>query len=200
MVCLLGSFLLPGCSDSPKNLSEYAAWFKQEENGFVKARYINNLSFKVQYKPVDLMMVSEIKNSKERSTLNLDSLRATYGESKYFILQIGPDQREERKSGDLIRNISADYAAYSDKVKYLSFYLKDQVTLICGKDTIPPDLYHYERSFELSPVQTFLFAFQSEEALKGKDMTFVYQDELFNAGKLNFSFHIDESEMPEIKI
>jgi hypothetical protein len=86
---------------------------------------------------------------------------------------------------------------YEALIKELSFGMKDRISLVIGKDTLAPSLYHYERGFELGNHQRFLFAFpKGKEAAESFQV--IYNDEIFSSSLLKFSFS-DTNDFPDLR-
>lgn len=188
-----------GCTPQADSIPEYKAWFNDPENGFLKEKYINNLRIAVQHRPVDYMLINEVKGWPEDTPVPLDSLRHSYGNSSYFFMEVGFDERSESKSGDLMKDRSITYQEYTEQVNDLSFGMQDNVWLIMNGDTFYPTLYNYERGYELGKKEGFLFAFAGVP-VTNKEARFVFYDEIFNTGFNSFQFKLDEKNFPQLPI
>ena len=191
--------LLDGCVSDTIDRNEFRRWFYNTDNGLIKIRNVNNLTYTVQYRPIELMVLNEIKGI-DISQSFLDSLKDTYGSAEYFMLQIGPSNQEGVMNEDLLKSDSRDYEAYAAKVKSLAFHMQDKVTLIIDSDTLQPSLFHFEQGFELSAKQRVLFAFQPTSDFNHGKMQFVLNDNLFGAGIMKFKFSINKSQLPSLPI
>ena len=194
IVCMLTS-----CTNEPRTLGEYSAWFDDADNGYIKNLNIKNLTFSVQYRPIELMMLNDLVGVQPTAS-NLDSIKGTYGESEYFLFTVGPGEKFENASGDLIKNYSHDYGSYASIVKDFSFRASDHVQIVVDGDTLTPTLHHYEQGFELGAQQRILFAFQPAAPFDNANVQFIYDDEIFGAGRLKFKFKVDPSELPTLPI
>lgn len=190
-------FLFVNCKPRVNNIAEFKSWFNDPENEFVKEKYVNDLKFSVQYRPAELMICNELKDLKKGQS-SLDSLKRTYKNSLYFLLEIGFDEREKKKQGDVLLKDIHTYEQYVEKVNYLSFQLENNTWLVVGKDTIPPSLYHFERGYELGKKQTIMFAFPYSGSINKKDMAFFFNDDAFKTGLNIFKFNIDSTKQPEL--
>lgn len=199
---VLSLFLLlllqASCNTSISSIDDYKAWFNMPENGFVKSKIVNGFSFTVQHRPVDLMILNELKSFSNYDDKILDSLRDSYGNNKYFLLEISPEK--DVTEGVNFYNLFSDYDSYSEAVNELAFKLNEQLSLIIGGDTLKPSLHIYEQVYELSSVQKFLVAFQTEDKEMANQMTFVYNDDLFRAGRLKFNFTNKPEDIPQLPV
>ena len=196
---LLTCNMLIGCDDKPQDIGEYKSWFTDIRNGYVKEIVIKDLTYSVQYRPRELMMLNDIIGQ-DLSVNVIDSIRETYGNSEYFLLEIGPGQKLGDATGDLIKNYSYDYESYASIFNELAFHADENVLMIVGTDTLAPTLHHYEQGFELGTSQKILFAFHPAITSDNTDVVFIYDDEVFGAGRLRFKFNIDRSEIPQLPI
>ena len=191
--------LLSSCSKeialTPENSQEYKSWFADPDNGFLKTRQLGNLTMKAQYRPAELMMIDEIKAAKINDMTLRDSVKATYGNSKYFILEItytenaGIDQ-------DMLKKVVGSYDEYSEKVAQLAFDAGHMMKLSVNGKEYAPSLYHHERSYELAKKTVFLVAFPAEE--DPDELTLIWGDEIFNTGINRFKFTDINKKLPEI--
>jgi len=192
--------LASSCRPKVKTMAEYKAWFNDEKNGFVKEKYVKGLKIRVQYKPVDLMIVNELRAATAISEKELDSIKKEYGNSLYFMMEAGYDEREKEQGNDIIKENNTDYASYTEKVKILSFNLQNNVWLVSGKDTVHSTLYHYERGYELGKKEAYLFAFPNTLKFNNSHVIFVFYDELFNTGINNFQFDTNKKNLPQLPL
>ncbi len=191
-------FLLSACGKAKiHSVAEYKEWINNPKHGYTKEKYVDNIKIKVQYRPIEMMIANEVKHINNISDTSMDSLKKSYGNSRYFIMEIGYDERNGEKNADLVRAGAATYNAYSEKVQQLAFGLENNVRIVCGKDTVAPTLYNYERGYELGKKESFVFAFP---ALNTKEIIFIYADEIFGTGINKFQFEINDKDIPELSL
>lgn len=179
------------------SIRDFQAWFNKPENGFIKKRNVNGLEFSVQYRPPELMLINEIKREEALTLHMIDSLSNLYGDSDYFLLTIRPDPENFDPQGDLIKSRVENYSQYSEAIKYLSFYLDENIELLVGEDTLVPNFYHYERGFEVSNKQSFLVSFPRTDN-SSQSKKFIFDDFVFYSGRLKFNFNNNQN-YPEIR-
>lgn len=197
LIYVVTGILLSDCSNNvPDTLNEYIAWFSKKENGFVKTQSVSGLNFSVMYRPKALMAINEIRSAKYLSQDVYDSLLLSYGESEYFMFEITDSDNSE---GDLMKKFADSYDTYKARSEYMTFNINDDFYLMYKGDTIYPALYHHEKSYELASIQRFLFAFPFELKNKGY-VTFIYDDKIFNTGRIKFKLNIDKKRIPEIPL
>ena len=197
LACLL-AIVVFSCG-KPMTVAEYKAWFNDPENGFLKEKVVNDLKFSVQLRPVELMILKEMKQATGYSASQIDSLKNSYGSSLYFLMEVTYENTEKMKKGDLVQSTVKNYNEYVEHINQLSFELDDNVILVAGDDTIRPSLYHYERGYELGKKQSFLFAFPFDDDKNNEQVSFIYNDEVFQTGVNVFRFSVN-NEIPEFPI
>jgi len=201
---LLGSLLLAGGvllfsagrSAKPSTLTEYKVWFGNPDNGFLKERTVKNIRYSVQHRPAELMLLNELKAMPQATSATVQSLKESYGNSEYFLLQFGPNG-EGPQQGDLLKNLANNIEDHAELYRDLAFDINTRVRLVVAGDTLEPTLSHYEQGYELSANQRFLFAFPTGDR-STEDMTFIYDDQLLEAGRLKFRFQ--ENTIPTLPI
>ena len=142
-VSILSLLYLSSFKSAPRTFSEFRGWFEQEGSDFVKSKKIGHLSFDVRYRPVELMMLNELDQRKSYTSKEIDSLKSTYGNSVYFMLDVSPDQ--ELLTGldrNLLKLASSNYDAFKENVHHYSFEMNEYIQLKVGDKLISPSLYH----------------------------------------------------------
>ena len=87
------------------------------------------------------------------------------------------------------------------RLYYLSFQMKENIRLIQGQDTLAPVLYHFERSFDLSPHRTFVMAFEEPLSKSPEDRTFILDSPVLGTGPLKLKITAkDLDNIPDIKL
>lgn len=180
-------FLLFGCGGNPSNLLAYTNWFSDKNNGYIKTKQVGSIVYKVIYTPAEYLMSQELEDNvqykKEELALKLKELK----EGRNFILQVGFSPDEDAKAENLIAAKIKNYDQYKKIITDLSFNIESNASLVSGSDTIYPSIYHFERGYELAKSQTFLFSFPVLNEID--DMTFIFDDPMFETGINKFQFN-----------
>ena len=88
-----------------------------------------------------------------------------------------------------------------ERLYYLSFQMKENIRLLQGQDTLAPVLYHFERSFDLSPHRTFVLAFEAPKSEPSKDRTFILDSPILGTGPLKLKITAkDLTNIPDLKL
>jgi len=197
-ICL---FCFLACNNyHPKTKREYRAWFANEDNGFLKKKQIGYLQFNVQYRPIDYMLLNELEEDKSYDKNQIDTLRKSYGSSKYFLLEVGIDDEDMTINEDMTRLMINNYKEFQELITTLAFDMKSKVSLQLGEDTYEPSIYHFERGYELGYKQRFVFAFAIPSESDKSEFTFVFDDDLFDSGINKFKFEALSNIIPSLPI
>lgn len=79
---------------------------------------------------------------------------------------------------------------YAHRVSYYSFYCNQDVYLVAdGKDTLKAAFVNFERTFDISPRLNLTFVFEKKGLPPVNRFNFVFNDAVFENGKLNFEFN-----------
>lgn len=197
-LCLI--IFISGCQQKnkePKNLSEYRAWFLNEENGFVKKRCVNELCINIQYKPKELMAINEIKMLTQLNQHMVDSIVTTYRGSEYFMMEFSQKNSE---SADPLRIQGGSLEKYSKLTEDLAFQINEQLRVIKNnKDTLFASISHLEQAYELSGVKKIIIAFPGQ-FMEDDEILFIYDDQIFEMGRLKYKFEIKNKKIPTIPL
>jgi hypothetical protein len=176
---LLGCFF--SCSKKKElNMEAYAQWVENTDNGLCIKKDIQEFEFKLIYKPIDYILDYEYKNDaiKKDSILNR---RKELNGYQYITFKIKSTSGKEIMSeGITVEN------EYYERLEYFIDAVKDDFTLIDGKDTLPCRVYHFERSYGLSPYNTMVMCFEDPDTneINNNDKTFLYDDKVLGVGKI----------------
>ena len=196
ILCIVCLIFLASCEQQPKNKIEYNRWFNDEANGYVRSRQLNDLIFKVQYRPVDLLVVNEIDMDKVYSEQDIDKIRESYGDSVYFMMELSiKDSNSENKKNvyEELKQQNKQKAFMED----LSFSILRHVSLKVNAKSYKPTLYHVEKSHELSNSLRFMFAFPLDNNENIDEMTFSYQNFPYSTDSLSFGFNLKDLTVPK---
>ncbi|MCD6068931.1 MAG: hypothetical protein K0S33_3757 [Bacteroidetes bacterium] len=165
-------------SCSPAELVE---WVEDPGNHMRQEKKIGEVVYTLQYKPAAYMVCKEYGTD-----LNVDSANAgiaSLQDMQYYNLRI----KIEGFNDEFLKFNIPSTASYEERVSYFSFDMQRDLKLVEGNDTIPCALFHYERSYNLTPYGNFTIAFPATD--KGtKKRTFIYKDRYLGTGAVKFLF------------
>lgn len=173
---------------------EYVQWFKSEENHLRKSESVNELRYTMEYRSPELTALQQLQS--ENVTRNeLDSAIKDMEGLVQFRLEIDvPASGKEFMKHDLKSD-----ADYEPRVKYFAFEMQNDIYILNDSgDTIPCAMYHFERSYGVSPVSVFLLGFSGID-LK-KDMEVIVHEKVFANKEIRFVFNATElKNIPQLK-
>jgi hypothetical protein len=186
---------IPAIDADKLSMNEYVQWVQNPENGFKKQKSINDLLFTLQFKPYEyIVCLEEQKEHIADSTLKKKI--AELNEMQYYDLKISLKEGV----GELLKYRLNTAQEYTDRVNYFAFGMQKDIKMVEGNDTIPCELYHFERSFDASPNSTILLGFPVKSNSSSTEKTLLVYDKTFNTGMVKFTFSKDElKKLPKLK-
>lgn len=174
----------------------YVELFKDRKTPATKAQRVGGLSYYLTYLPKDYLVSNELrKNVISKEEYN--QIAQGYGDMTYYLMEIESDEGEELARHKLVGN-----ADYTERIKYLSFEMEKNIKLVTASgEEFPCVLFHYERTYNVSPKNTFMLGFELPEEAKEKELQLVIDDQLFEAGYIKFKWSPrDIKNLPKIKL
>lgn len=169
---------------------EYIQWFKSDENHLRKAQTVNGIQYTLEYRSPEFVALLQEQNENITKT-ELDSVMQDFSDLLQFrlLIEVPGSQQEFLK-----HNLSAD-ADYEARVKYYAFDMQKDITLKTEQgDSIPCAMYHFERTYNVSPSCVFLLGFVSVNTNEKMEIT-IYDKEI---GKEKIRFVFDPQELKNI--
>jgi hypothetical protein len=77
-------------------------------------------------------------------------------------------------------------------VAYSAFEMQKDIYLVDGMDTLPCVMFHFERSFDVTPFGHFSIAFENSGNRRFTEKQIVFTDRLFNNGTIKFLFQSED--------
>jgi hypothetical protein len=177
--------------------SEYVKWVKDPLNGLVKTKQINDLQFSITYLPSLYMICNDLKKDKITKNELLD-LSIQYEDFEYYLLKIEALESELELAKYKVRN----QAEYEERIKYYSFGMqRDIIAEIESETQVPCELYHFERTYNITPYSSFLIGFPKDAIGDSKERTIVLNEQIFNKGLVKFKWTTAEQDnIPQIEL
>jgi hypothetical protein len=163
--------------------SDYINWVRNPENGLVKEKVIDELKFKIQFKPYEYIACMNEHTDQLADTVLKKAIKELNG-MQFYDLKISLNDNE----GEILKAGLKSREDYDKRVKYFSFEMQQDIQLVDGTDTLPCTMYHYERAYDATPVTTILVGFQADAKNAAKTKTLLIYDRTFNKGLLKFRF------------
>jgi hypothetical protein len=105
-----------------------------------------------------------------------DSLVADRGDFDYYSLRI------VSKEGNIpvLKHPAWTIGDYQQRVQHIAFDMQQDIKLLRGQDTSHCALYHFERSYDVTPFTTLMLAFPADA--DAGEATFLYDDKALGLG------------------
>ena len=173
----------------------YVEIFKDRKTPATKVQRIGELTYFLTYLPKEYMISNELRKN-QISQEEYDKLSEEYGDLTYYLMEIEADDRQE-----LARHKLDGSSDYTERIEYLSFEMEKNIKLKGKQDEYPCVLFHYERTYNVSPKNTFLLGFEVPEEEKENKLQMVIDDQLFNAGFIKFKWSPEDiKNLPKLKL
>jgi len=178
-------FTFSGNNVDNKTLSpkEYLNWIENPENGFIQEKTINEFTYLALFKPKSYLSLIDLGNIEVIDKKKFIATTESYTGMDYFTFKITCNQTNE----ELLRYKSGSQEEYFNRLEYFSFKAQNDFYILNGKDTSKCELLHFERSFGLAPILTFVLGFP-EVKNKMEDKTLVFEDKIFKNGTVKLMF------------
>lgn len=194
---LLALLVFTGCK-SDMLPADLVQWVRNSENGLRKTKEVGDLKVEVLYKPYAYQLANNFRSNDINADQYFEKLKKLEG-LQYFDMKLSV---KGDKATDITRYRVANETELQERLYYLSFPMKDDITLVEGTDTLSCALFHFERSYDLADHRTFVLAFESNNNEKvPEDKTFIFDSPYFGTGPLKFRFQKKDIErIPQIKL
>ena len=161
--------------EESKTLLDYVT---NQANGYYKSKQIDEINFSLLRKPKDYIKALKQLKSNEEVNLEKDDLQ-------YFDLRIKVDHFNM----EFMKYNLPSSNDYGTRVSYYAFEFQKKIFLIDGKDTLPCVLYHFERTYDITPFGHFTLAFPpSKNKTQICAKTVFFPDEIFHKGIIKFTY------------
>lgn len=153
---------------------DFVKWVENPANGFRVSKNTQEFVYTLQYQPIAYLVARE-KRSNSLSKALLEQETDARKDLQYFNFRIA--LADGSSSGSLLKHNLHDPAEFEQRVAYFSSAMQNDLSLVCGKDTLPCLLFHFERIYDVAPYTNFLLGFQlgTEER---QDLQFIYDDKI----------------------
>jgi hypothetical protein len=182
---LIVALCLTACEKSRKRLSpkQYITWAKSSEKDLVKKKEINGYKFISKFQPAELLI---LKNMDESFTqASVDSLKNIQYGIFNFVMDIGSAIDNQ----SLLRANISDENEYYQRVYYYTKEVQNDLYVVEGKDTLPCIFYHFEQTYNLSPVNSLVMEFQRKNPdTEYENVSLIYEDRMLNTGIIKFQY------------
>jgi len=193
IVLFLAITIFVGCSKETLKPSELINWVNDSENGLIQKQIINDFDFEVLYKPTDYVIALEGRTD-QLTEEAYSELKSSVGEMQYLDLKI----KSAAENTDALSGAIKSQDDYYERLDYFVTYAYQDIQLVQGEDTLSPLIYHFERTYGLTPYNTILLGFEKTES--PGDRTLIIDDQVLGIGRVKFVFDEEKiNETPTLK-
>jgi hypothetical protein len=182
LFCLI---FLCACTSKRVQPNNYLDWYKQHSDDFVSSKSVGPFGFQLTYLPVEILVLQEY-GAEAATSPAWDSLLADRGDFDYYSLRIV----SKESNTPILKHPAWSIQDYQQRVQYMAFQMQHDIKLLRGSDTSHCALYHFERSYDVTPFTTLMLAFPSGE----QTATFLYNDQVLGLGPVMMPARKPESQ------
>jgi hypothetical protein len=175
---------------------EYFKYLADPDHGLVIEKSIAGIKYKVKYLPEDYLKYNSKTNDGTGAAAQNE-----YASSVTFLLNVGPADNE---NFDITRVGIESYQEFAERVELMAFDAAQWISLQTEDSTYKPSIVRLENVNAQERGRNFVVVFSSEKGtpadIRKKDMSFTYNDEMFNTGVNKFVFRSRDIEsLPQFK-
>ncbi len=181
LVCCIIALLFISCATPEATQEELVKYVEDEGNGLKIKEEVGEFVFTLQYKPIEYMAINELGN-KNGDTTGLAGTKEALSEMEQFNLTI------ESKDGktEMLKNQIQNDEDYFRRIEYFSMAAEKDIKMISGKDTLPCVLYHFERSYDITPYSKMVIGFKKNAKENIEDRVISFNESILGIGTINF--------------
>ncbi|MEL7534223.1 MAG: hypothetical protein AAFN10_23160 [Bacteroidota bacterium] len=194
IISIIVAWCMTACQPTMLAPKEFKQWIENPANGFNNQREIGEYALGAQLMPIPYQAIQLHKASLNAHHLNEMEQELEESLDIHFTMA-----SQEGELSFLKYNLGS-LEEYQQRLAYLSFEMEDYLYLLHGNDTLRPNLYHFERTFDLSPEAHFLLSFPRPENM-GEDAILILDDHFFGMGPVRFRFDLSRlSHLPALNL
>jgi hypothetical protein len=181
LLFLVSIFVLFSCTPSELTRDEYIKFIEDESNGLKVSEAIGEFVFIVQYKPADYMALLEQRTA-EIDKVQFLKTKEELSNLEQFNITI------ESKSGkaEMLKTDIRNDQEYFRRIEYFTMEAEKDFKLITGYDTVSCGLYHFERSYDITPYSKIVLGFEKKISESKEDRLISFNESILGIGNINF--------------
>jgi hypothetical protein len=189
----LALFNFFGLRERALTQEKYVKYIENEVHGIRTSKTIGDVRFIAQFQPYEYYLLRKSFRKKIEKK-DIDELQGYY----YVQLRIGP------KSGRRpLIELQDNPTDYNRRLSYCMMQMQNDLILIDGPDTLPCEIFNFERNYGVAPFNNFILGFRrktTQESALVRDKTLVFNDNLFNLGLIKLRIESKDLEnIPKLK-
>lgn len=200
IVLSAAAFFITGCANKDLEPESYLRYFEVHKTELMSSKDFEPLVFEASYIPTDMMAARDmdLRPDKTFDKTGFSSVYKNYETAWYFSFKIKP-----LNNNTSIKNIISTKENYSRIKQYLAAAIKEDFKIERDSQKISCSIINVESDISVQNSFLFIMSFEKQagENLLAKDLTLVYDDNLFQNGILKFNFSKDQiNSFPKIKV
>lgn len=198
LACLAMVCLLSCSSEKELGREAYVRWVNDPGNKLSNKKEIGEYTFIAEYRPLDFVTLSEFPAGRQQiSQAAFDSVKKEFEGMQYFVLKIGTSDA----SNDMLSFGIAGRQDYYNRIEYFSTAAQHDIYLVDDGDTISCGLYHFERTYGVSPFNNLILGFEKRSDHCTNSRQLHFNDQVLGNGMLIFSFSSQAlNTIPQLKL
>ncbi len=175
-IILLIAVLFSCKSPATLNKDEYLKWYQENKDSFIFTKDIDVVHYSLEIIPESVFLAKRLEKEQNQQSRIVDNKALQY------IFKIS-----NVKGNSILYYGIRQQQDYFNRVNYYSFGAENDFLLFNKSDTSYCNGVHFERTYELTPYITLDLNFSDMDLYSNKnDLTFEYNDQVFNNGKIRF--------------
>jgi hypothetical protein len=194
---ITGCFIWAACGQSTLGPEQYLQYVEDTNNGFVVEKELSGLHYVAMFKPAAYAALKDLTRkipADEVDKAMFDTALVEYQGLQYYTIKMGA---KESGKDVLLYSLSSEQEYYQ-RINYYSALAQQDIYLVQQNDTFPCALYHYERTYGVSPYNNILLGFNTGDSTENKPAKLHFKDEGFKTGLLIFNY--EKTNQPTLKL
>lgn len=192
MIVLFCTILIVGCNNNSREISsnDFKQFVLGKGSDFIINREINGIRYSVCLLPQELVLLNQGKLNN-----GVEFYSELKGMKKFvnFNVTIG-----DFADGTNVKNLILNRKEFMSKYEYLNSSLIKDFVLEIGDKKINCSSFHFETPDNIRPELRIALGFELDNPINS-DFTLIYDDEIFQNGKLKYNFSNDLlTDLPKI--
>lgn len=156
---------------------------KDKDNGYVVEEELEDFVYTAVWLPAEYSLLANF-GSIPSDEKEVEALLQEYRQQQIIQLEI----KNTKFSGELLKFELTAPDQYAERLSYISSYIQYDVLLLCGSDTLPCLNAVFERGYDAQGLLRVQLVFPGCMETDKNKKQLLFNDQLFNAGPLRFSF------------
>ncbi len=168
------------------NREELLGYVADTDNGLIQEKLLNGITYKLTYKPSDLLVWQTVRQKEKIEEQELQQQRTNF-DHLYFTLSVSAGGKE------VLNAFGGDKQKFGQLVDQLAFGMQDLVTLTnSAADTLQMMDAHFARTYGAARSSDVLLVFDKGLFHKNDQLKFTIEDFGLRTGRIIFRFETND--------